>query len=105
MLRLCSDREMSSIPALPIRRALLANTTPDRNITTTPTNPRTTDGREGEEHEDQGGHEDQGRPDAVPTGVPVDRLRADPLREVGILLVERLLQLVQNALFVLRERH
>ena len=27
-LRLCSDREMSSIPALPIRRALLANTTP-----------------------------------------------------------------------------
>ena len=32
---------MSSIPALPIRRALLAKTTPERNITTTPMNPRT----------------------------------------------------------------
>ena len=30
------------MPALPIRRALLANTTPERNITTTPTKPSAT---------------------------------------------------------------
>jgi hypothetical protein len=36
--------------------------------------------------------------------VPVDGLRANALRETRILLVEGLFQLVQNALFVLRER-
>ena len=52
----------------------------------------------------QGGDEDQGRPDAVTAGVAVDRLRADAFGKVRILLVQGLLQLMQNALFVLRER-
>ena len=94
---------MSSIPALPIRRALLAKTTPDRNITTTPTKPRTTDLEKVKNMNTRARNEHEGRPDAVPTGVPVDGLRTNPFREVRILLIEGLFQLVENPLFVLRE--
>src|ERR1700722_5680798 len=59
---------------------------------------------EREDHEEQGGDEDDGRPDAVPAGVAVDGLRAHAFGKFRILLVQGLLELMQNALFVLRER-
>ena len=50
-------------------------------------------------------HEADGRPLAVAAGVAVDGLGADALGELGVLTDEGLLQLRQDPLLMLRERH
>src|ERR1700722_16074905 len=59
------------------------------------------EGDEDHHTEDEG----DGGPLAVAAGGPVDGLRAPPLRKLGLLGNQGLLELSQNALFVVRKRH
>ena len=92
------------MPAFPMRRAFLTNTPADRNISTTPTNPTMTDRENVKTIKSREAMKTNSRPDAVPAGVAVHGLRTHTFGEFRILLVQGLLELVENALFVLRER-
>src|SRR5438309_7790908 len=62
-------------------------------------------GREGDDQHDEAGEKAESGPLGVAPGVAVQRLRADLARELGVVLVERPLDVPEDPLLVLGKRH
>ena len=99
------DWVICCMPALPRRRALRSTARADTSMIRKPPKASRYDVPSVRMSTDETGHEAQQRPLQVAVGVRVDGRVGDVASQCRIGLVELLLDLAQDALFVLGERH
>ena len=93
------------MPARPSLRTLCSIASVQPSITTKPSDPEDQRGGEREDHEEQAGDEADDRPLDDPRRVAVEGGVGDLLHQLGVGRREVLLDLLQDPLFVLGERH